>query len=187
MADLEKVYAHILDQYSDVPNWQKYYRVFAELTDELFEAIITWSTGRYLETSAGYWLDICGVRLGLPRPELLRTDGIFTWDSSAFDERWDRGVWSGTDGIPTGSLIADEPYRKLLRGKAIAMFSSGSLYDIYRVLDAAIGKSFSVATTAPRVVTATYTESLTALEVKYAKILAPIQADTDFMINFDIP
>lgn len=186
MGDLETVYDRLLDQYTDVPNWLKYYTVFCELTDELREVIITWMASRYIETAEGYWLDRCGEILGLPRPDEWLEDGVFTWDSSVFDERWDQGVWSDGKGIRTGNLVSDTVYRPLLRAKAVALFSDGSLYDIARVLTLGIGKAFTVETSSARVVTATYTETLTEFEQYYAKALAPVQADTDFVLAFDI-
>jgi hypothetical protein len=186
MGDLERIYDRLLDQYTDVPNWQKYYKVFCELTDELRQAIIEWMAGNFLETAEGVWLDRCGDILGLPRPAEWLDEGVFTWDSDVFDERWDQGVWSDGNGILTGDLVDDDLYRPLLRAKAISLFADGTLYDIARVLEVGIGKTFTVETSAPRVVTATFTETLTEFEQYYAQTLAPTQADTDFVLAFDI-
>lgn len=185
MADLDKIYAHILDQFSDTPNWQKYYKVFSENTDEIRQAIVDWMTQRYLETAEGYWLDVCGVIIGYPRPEGWDETGVFTWDSSTFDERWDQGVWSTGSGagLGTGVLISDALYRPLLRAKAYASNAGGSIYDIAHVIDLATGLDITVETVAPRRVYVTFNETVTQWQRYHIRRLAPVQADTDLLLT----
>lgn len=182
MADLDKVYEHILDQFSDVPNWQKYYTVFCDLTDELRQMAMEWHSHRYLETAEGNELDVCGVRIGLPRPNAWLDDGVFTWDSTETDECWDAGVWSGDRGIQTSELLGDDEYRALLRAKAYANGAGSSLFDVATTINLMFDIDYTVETYAEREVRIVFSDTVTEFQRFYVRAIVPIQLDTDLVL-----
>lgn len=184
MPDLDKAYQYLYDQFADTPNWQKVLTVFCEKTDELRQAIVEYMTRRYIETAEGYWLDVCGIIVGLPRPDEWVSSGVFTWDSAVTDEKWDNGVWTTDLGLRTGNLVDDDTYRPLLRAKAYAnCVPSSSLYHIARTIDIGFGLDYSINTVAPRLIYVTFNETVTQWQRYYIKLLAPVQADTELLFT----
>ena len=183
MADIDKVYELLLDQFSDCPNWQKYYTVFSDLTDELRQAAIEWHLHRTIETAEGPGLDVCGIKVGLKRPYEWIDSGVFTWDSSVVGERWDEGVWSDSSGLQTTELVDDSIYRPLLRAKAYANGAGGSLYCIAKTIDLMFSIDYSIQTADARVISITFNETVTPFQRFYIRALAPVQGDTDLVFT----
>jgi hypothetical protein len=112
-----------------------------EDTDQMLDNL---RTKRDINTATGVWLDILGDIVGVERPyKELSADNIFTFKSNPADpDDPDKayydpggptgGYYQSAEGLrdPSGDLIDDTEYRKIIKGKAYANHVIGNIDDI---------------------------------------------------------
>jgi len=90
-----------------------------------------------LETAEGIWLDRIGERLGLARPRQTRMGGED--DYFGFDEHgvgFDQApLWSSNPFLGGTEGISDTHYRRLLRARALALFSTSTREEIEQIAE----------------------------------------------------
>lgn len=95
-------------------------------------------TATTIDNAVGVQLDWIGQWVGVSRNVPVPITGVyFSWDDTVADG-WDSGVWFGAFD-PTSGLtqLPDDDYRILIKAKIVANNSSGTIPEIYDILDAA--------------------------------------------------
>lgn len=95
-------------------------------------------TATSVDNAVGVQLDWIGEWVGISRRVPVPITGVyFTWDDTAADG-WDSGIWKGEFDPDSGmSELPDDDYRILIKSKIVANNSSGTIPEIYAILDAA--------------------------------------------------
>lgn len=91
-----------------------------------------------IDNARGVQLDWIGQWVGISRRVLVPITGVyFSWNTTVA-EGWNSGVWKG-EFDPSGGLseLPDNDYRVLIKAKILANNSSGSIPEIYAILNAA--------------------------------------------------
>lgn len=182
MPSIESVYEKLLDQFTDCPNWNHVWTIFCELIDENEQCCLDLMSRTWLSTAAGVWLDRCGEILGLPRPYQWDEDGLFTWDSSVADERWDAGVWSSSEGIQTDNPVSDTVYRNLLYARANYTNSNNSVPTISRFITDTFGVNHTITVPAVDTVQIVILDPLSQFNRYYLTTLAPVAAGVTLIL-----
>jgi hypothetical protein len=98
-----------------------------------------------LDLAIGKQLDILGLWIGKTR-EISEPieDVFFSWRGSV-KEGWRQGSWRGAYNPDTGvTVLDDDAFRALLKGKALANIWKGTVEGAYASLDAAVGHPGSI-------------------------------------------
>ena len=98
-----------------------------------------------LDTAVGVQLDILGKWIGETR-EISEPieDVFFSWRGSVA-EGWRQGSWRGAYNPDTGvTVLDDDAFRALLKGKALANIWKGTIAGAYASLEAAVGNPGSI-------------------------------------------
>ena len=189
-----KAVGRLLNQFSDVDNWDSILTAFAarlDDTDIVLEGLLLYRT---LDTAEGVWLDNVGVIVGYPRPPKEVADaGIFTLKaigesdvpaqglSSLF--LLDGGVLTSLDGLPLDELATDTTYRKYLKGKILVTYSDSTPADVYTFVNSVFTIGCSVTSPAVGEVEIEIDSALTGAERRIVDLLAPRSAGISLIIS----
>lgn len=79
-----------------------------------------------LDHAEGVWLDRIGERLGVTRPQVQYSGDRFAFEGAghSFDQAPFSGSQEHADIVP----MSDEPFRKILKARIVALFSDGTKY-----------------------------------------------------------
>lgn len=91
-----------------------------------------------IDNARGVQLDWIGEWVGITRNVPTPISGVyFSWNTT-IAEGWNNGIWKGEFDPTTGlSQLPDNDYRILIKAKIKANNSSGTIPEIYDILDAA--------------------------------------------------
>lgn len=125
-----------------------------------------------LDEASGIWLDRIGDRLGFPRPRQTRRaadDDYFGFDShgTGFDQA---PLWSTNPFLGGTEGISDAYYRRMLRARAISLYSTGTFAEIEQIADLLWSGGSTI------VVSPTGGYTLTAIErdTRFANLTEPL-------------
>ena len=93
-----------------------------------------------VDTAIGSQLDVIGEWVGASRTVPVPITGVFfSWEDSA-QTGWGAGIWIGEGNSSNElSLLDDDDYRAMIKGKIEANRWDGTIPGAYRTLDAAFG------------------------------------------------
>lgn len=128
----------IISQHADKPNFAATVGIAVEPFCGLQSMETTAITATTIETARGVQLDWIGQWVGISRRVPTPISGVyFSWNTTVA-EGWNSGVWKGEFDPTTGLTdLPDADYRVLIKAKILANNSSGSIPEIYAILDAA--------------------------------------------------
>ena len=128
----------IISQHADKPNFAATVGIAVEPFCGLQSMETTAITATTIDTARGVQLDWIGQWVGITRRVLVPISGVyFSWNTTVA-EGWNSGVWKGEFDPTTGLTdLPDADYRVLIKAKILANNSSGSIPEIYAILDAA--------------------------------------------------
>lgn len=128
----------IISQHADKPN----FLATVGIAVDPFVALQSMGAAAILATTIdnarGVQLDWIGQWVGITRRVLVPITGVyFSWNTTVA-EGWNSGVWKGKFD-PSGGIseLPDNDYRVLIKAKIKANNSSGTIPEIYDILDAA--------------------------------------------------
>jgi hypothetical protein len=154
MTATSQAIGRLLNQFSDSFDLQAFVEeIFARLedTNSILDDLLN---KRALDTATGVWLDILGVIVGVERPyKEVSASNIFTFKDNAGDpDDPDKafydpgggpsgGYYQSHEGLrdPSGDLITDTEYRKVVKAKAIGNHVIGNIEDITRFINEGFG------------------------------------------------
>jgi len=128
----------IISQHADKPNFAATVGIAVEPFCGLQSMETTAITATTIDTARGVQLDWIGQWVGIGRRVPVPIAGVyFSWNTTVA-EGWNSGVWKGEFDPTTGLTdLPDADYRVLIKAKILANNSSGSIPEIYAILDAA--------------------------------------------------
>lgn len=128
----------IISQHADKPNFAATVGIAVEPFCGLQSMETTAITATTIDTARGVQLDWIGQWVGISRRVPTPISGVyFSWNTTVA-EGWNSGVWKGEFDPTTGLTdLPDADYRVLIKAKILANNSSGSIPEIYAILDAA--------------------------------------------------
>ena len=128
----------IISQHADKPNFAATVGIAVEPFCGLQSMETTAITATTIDTARGVQLDWIGQWVGISRRVPTPIAGVyFSWNTTVA-EGWNSGVWKGEFDPTTGLTdLPDADYRVLIKAKILANNSSGSIPEIYAILDAA--------------------------------------------------
>lgn len=197
MTATSQALGRLLNQYSDSERIRDLLTdIFARLEDsnDILDDLLT---KRDLNTATGVWLDILGDIVGVSRPyKALSADNIFTFKSNPGDpDDADKayydpggptgGYYQSAEGLrdPSGDLMGDTEYRKLVQAKALANHVIGNIDDIAAFIKEAFGVDSDVQDPIPGEVEVTLAASLNQDERRAVEELAPLSAGVSIWIT----
>lgn len=149
---IDDLKSRLLFQFKNSPNINALFESICERfqdTDDILQLLLT---ERSLDDATGYWLDLIGAIVGVPRNNIPAED-IFTFKADGEADDTTKGFFSAPSdggriqsyqGLTTSEPLDDASYRKQIRAKAIANFSSGTLIDIYKYIYDGFGIETSI-------------------------------------------
>lgn len=128
----------IISQHADKPNFAATVGIAVEPFCGLQSMETTAITATTIDNARGVQLDWIGQWVGIGRRVPVPIAGVyFSWNTTVA-EGWNSGVWKGEFDPTTGLTdLPDADYRVLIKAKILANNSSGSIPEIYAILDAA--------------------------------------------------
>jgi len=128
----------IISQHADKPNFVGTVGISVEAFCGLQTMETEAITATTIDNARGVQLDWIGEWVGITRRVPTPIAGVyFSWNTTVA-EGWNSGIWKGEFDPTTGLTdLPDADYRVLLKAKIKANNSSGSIPEIYDILDAA--------------------------------------------------
>jgi len=128
----------IISQHADKPNFVSTVEIAVEAFCGLQTMEVEAITATTIDTARGVQLDWIGEWVGISRRVPVPIGGLyFSWNTTVA-EGWNSGVWKGEFDPASGlTELPDSDYRILIKAKIKANNSSGSIPEIYDILDAA--------------------------------------------------
>jgi hypothetical protein len=196
-AATDQALSRLLNQFSEQPNIRALLTdIFARVEDsnDILDDLLNL---RDIDTATGVWLDILGDIVGIERPEKeISADFIFAFKQNPADpDDPDKAFYnpSGTptggyyqsfEGLkdPSGDLMIDSEYRKLVKAKAIGNHVIGNIEDITRFILEGFGVSSHVTDDNPGEIEVELVSGLTQGERRSVEEYAPRAAGVNITI-----
>lgn len=176
----------LLDQYRESPNVINLIDALAGATDlqSAFEAM---QLRLSIDDMEGVNLDRIGFIVGQPRPFLTSDDD----ESFAFEGAgglgFNDGVWRSSDYVPNvGNAADDVTYRRFLRAAILRNYANGSMPDIVRFIDLALGKQ-PVILNRLGFIELNFSDQLLSFEVDLLQNNLPLAAGIGLVLNDNVP
>lgn len=185
----------LLDQYQDSPNVINFIDAFTDVTD-LESAFNALQNRLSIDLMEGVNLDRIGFIVGQPRPYISTDDD----ESFAFDGAgglgFNEGVWRSSSYQPNvGNPVSDVEYRQFLKAAILRNYSNGSMPDIVRFIDLALGKQPIVLNRLGELgvvngvgfIQLNFSGRLTTFEAKLLRENLPVAAGIGIDLNDNVP
>jgi hypothetical protein len=129
----------ITSEHQDLPLYTAFLSVFLQGQVDLQNVLTSLPAAFDVDSAVGVQLDQVGVRVGISRAvSTPLTSVYFSWDTDGLG--WDQATWQGEFDPDTGiTLLSDEAYRQVIKGKIAANHWDGTVAGAKEVWEMAFG------------------------------------------------